>query len=131
MNPQSLQKILLVDDDRDILTIMEYCFEKMHDVVVKSVSSGEEALIEIPTFLPDLILLDVLMPRMNGITTYRALKKLAISHRVVVILVTARVQKHEIEQYIKEGIAEVIIKPFDPLTFASHVQTIWEKHKGN
>lgn len=79
-------------------------------------------------FAPDLILLDVMMPGMDGPATLSALHALPETTSTPVIFMTAKVQKIEIENYRKMGAIDVIPKPFDPMTLAQTVRDIWARH---
>lgn len=122
-----LRKILLVDDDEDILMIAKYSLRDLKDVSVKFVSSGEEAIKEALQYQPDLILLDIMMPKMDGISTLNAIRLLPTIANTPVAFLTAKAQKAEIDKYFTLGIVDVIVKPFDPLTLADKVKQIWEK----
>jgi CheY-like chemotaxis protein len=91
---------------------------------VLACGSGAEALSRLEEFAPDLVLLDVMMPGMDGPATLEALRRLP-SGAVPVVFMTARVQAHEILQYREMGAVDVIAKPFDPMTLAETVQTLW------
>ena len=129
MTKKLLNKILFVDDDPDILTIARYCLENSSDITVKYLNSGERAIQEALVFQPDLILLDVMMPNMDGISTLTAMRLLPSLAKIPVVFITAKVQKEELVNYSKLGILDVIIKPFDPLTLASTIQHIWIKYQ--
>lgn len=121
-----LKKLLFIDDDQDILTIAKYSLENLKDIEIKFLSSGEEALKEAPTFQPDLIILDMMMPKMDGIATMNAIHLIPHLSKVPIIFITAKGQKQEIEQYYKLGVTDVIMKPFDPLTLGDLILCIWE-----
>lgn len=125
----SLKKILVVDDEPDILTIIKYSLELRQGFSVKCVASGEEALKVAPEFLPDLILLDLLMPGMDGIATYKELRKLPSFAKTPIVFITASIQIPKIEEYLKEGNVSLIVKPFDPLTLGSQLQGYWDQRK--
>lgn len=124
---QPLQKILFVDDDKDILLIAEYSLKSLDNVTVKFLNSGEAAVQEAIQFQPDLILLDVMMPVMDGIATFKALHLLPNLSNTPIAFITARAQKDDIIEYFKLGVVDVIVKPFDPLTLAYQIQNVWEK----
>ena len=94
---------------------------------MKSCTSGKEALQIIPEFQPDLILLDVMMPEMDGLTTLKAIKQLPGFNSIPVIFLTAKVQQNEVQEYFKYEILDVIIKPFDPTTLCSNIEKSWGK----
>jgi two-component system OmpR family response regulator len=125
---QELKKILFVDDDEDIHFIVKLCLRDIPGVEFRSAFSGEEALKIAMDFKPDLILLDVMMPKMDGIATLKAIKLLPTLAMTPVVFLTAKVQKNEVEEYLKSGILDVIVKPFDPSTLAQLLQQIWNKH---
>ncbi len=123
----SLQKILFVEDDPDIQMVAQLALEAVGGYTVQMCSSGQEALAVAEQFAPDLILLDVMMPGMDGPTTLIELRKKPSLSRTPVVFMTARVQRHEIEQYLAMGAADVISKPFDPMTLSAQVADIWIK----
>lgn len=123
-------KILYVEDEPDIRTIARLALEKIGGFTLAVCSSGQEALDTVIDFNPDIILLDVMMPDMDGLQTYSELRKLPNCATVPVVFMTARVQTHEIKHYLDVGAVEVISKPFSPLTLADQVKTILSKLHG-
>ncbi|HVY08434.1 MAG TPA: response regulator [Burkholderiales bacterium] len=126
----SLQKILYVDDERDIRTVARMALEMVGKFTVKACSSGGEALDEFPAFQPDLVLLDVMMPEMDGPTTLERIRGLSGGAQVPVVFMTAKVQPHEVAELKKLGALDVIPKPFDPMTLSSAIRTIWDGAAG-
>ncbi|TVP44413.1 MAG: response regulator [Halomonas sp.] len=126
----SLKRILYVEDDPDIQTVAKLALEVVGGFTVKICSSGEQALDEAEEFLPDLILLDVMMPGMDGPSTLKALRQLSSLQHVPVAFMTAKVQPHEIDQLTALGAESVIAKPFDPMVLSSQVLSIWEQSRG-
>ncbi len=122
----TLQKILFVEDDPDIQMVAQLALEAVGGYTVQICSSGAEALATAEGFAPDLVLLDVMMPGMDGPTTLAELRKKPALTHTPVIFMTARVQRHEIEQYLALGATDVISKPFDPMTLASQIAAIWK-----
>lgn len=120
-----LQRILYVEDDADIRAVAELALETVGGFSVKSCSSGQEALLEGPDFAPELILLDVMMPGMDGPSTYRAMQQIPALKGRPVVFMTAKVQTEEIAFYRRLGAVEVIPKPFDPMTLADQIRDIW------
>lgn len=125
--PQILNKILLVEDEEDIRTIAQIALEEIGKFTVQYCGSGKEALERVETFKPDLILLDVMMPGMDGLTVLQKLRKKPDFVHIPVVFMTAKVQANEITQYRVLGAADVITKPFDPLTLAQTLREIWKK----
>ncbi|OPZ88702.1 MAG: Transcriptional regulatory protein BaeR [bacterium ADurb.Bin425] len=87
-------------------------------------SSGDEALGLVSGFSPDVILLDMMMPGLDGLGTFELLRQKSNMQATPIIFMTAKVQPEEVERYITLGAAGVIIKPFDPITLASEIQGI-------
>ena len=125
-----LQRILYVEDEPDIQAVARLSLEHIGGFTVEVCSSGHEALEKLPLFKPDLILLDVMMPSMDGPTTLQALRATPEGNTVPVAFMTAKVQPQEIAQYKLLGAIDVIPKPFDPMTLADKVRAIWERRHG-
>lgn len=121
------KKILLVEDDYDIQEIVKCALTSVGGFEVGLCSSGEEALKEVLRFAPDLILLDVMMPIMDGPTTLQNLKTIKEASNIPVIFITAKVQPYELASYDKMGVLGTISKPFDPMTLSEVVLQIWAK----
>lgn len=126
----TLQRIFYVEDEPDIQAVAKLALEMVGGFTVKICSSGEEALREVVAFAPDMILLDVMMPGMDGPSTLKALRELPSLADVPVAFMTAKVQSAEVAHFKSLGAQEVIPKPFDPMTLASQVSAIWEQHHG-
>ena len=130
MTPPPLTRILYVEDESDIQAIARLALEQIGGFTVEICSSGRKAIEVAPEFAPDLILLDVMMPEMDGITTFKALREIPQTAITPVIFLTAKIQKQEIERYKELGVADVIPKPFDPMTLAATVNSIWARQHG-
>jgi two-component system OmpR family response regulator len=126
MTGKSLKKILYVEDDPDIQQIARLALEDVGGFDVYICGFGREALAVAPQYKPDLVILDVMMPDMDGISTYKALRLLEGFAATPVIFLTGKVQPKEIKQYYTIGALEVILKPFDPLTLADSIKKIWD-----
>ena len=122
----TLQRVLYVEDEPDIQAVAKLALELVGGFTVKVCASGEEALREAEAFAPQMILLDVMMPGMDGPTTLQALRALPALATVPVAFMTAKVQPAEVAHYKTLGARDVIPKPFDPMTLASQVRAIWE-----
>ncbi len=123
-----LEKILYVEDEPDIQEVARLALELAGGFEVEVCGSGWEALRVAPDFHPDLILLDVMMPRMDGPTTLQELRKDPRLARTPVVFMTAKVQAHEIDRYIEMGALDVISKPIDPMALSDTVRSIWARH---
>lgn len=124
MNPD-LNKILYVEDDEDIAEIAIITLEEIGGFEVCHCFSGAAALQQLTQFEPQLILMDIMMPEMDGPTTLREMRKLAQWQEVPVVFMTARVQTHEQQAYLALGAAGVIAKPFDPATLCTTITQLW------
>jgi CheY-like chemotaxis protein len=119
-----ISSILLVDDEPDIRTIAEMSLSHVGGWRTILASSGREALVLAAAEHPDVILLDVMMPEMDGVATFRALAALPETRDIPVIFMTAKVQSHERERYVGFGAAGVIAKPFDPMRLPQEIEGI-------
>lgn len=119
-----LKKILYVEDDEDILFISKMVFAKT-EYEVHYCISGMEAIQIAQRWRPDLVLLDMMMPGIDGIETFKQLNSIFTPNAPPVIFMTAKVQATEIQEYIDLGGIGVIPKPFDPLTLIKEVETLY------
>jgi two-component system, OmpR family, response regulator len=127
MKRSTLNQILYVEDDPDIQTVAQIALEAVGGFALRACSSGRAALDAIETgFVPDLILLDVMMPEMDGPTTLLGLRKMPATAATPVIFMTAKVQASEIAHYKSLGALGVVPKPFDPMQLALQVRQLWE-----
>jgi len=120
---KQLCHILCVDDEEDIQEVVKLCLEMDGSFTIETCPGGAEALAFLTHTRPDLILLDVMMPGMDGPATFAAMKARGIN--VPVIFMTARVRGAEVSQYLDMGAAGVVPKPFDPVTLADEVRQLW------
>lgn len=123
-------KVMYIEDDLDIQTVVKMALETVSDMSVQICSSGEEALEKVVSFMPDLILLDVMMPVMDGPATLKAFREIPQIKSTPVVFMTAKVQPTEIDEYRALGAADIIIKPFDPMLLADQVKAIWQQCHG-
>jgi CheY-like chemotaxis protein len=123
-----MKKVLVVDDEDHIREIAATSLEIVGGWSVITAGSGAEALSKAQTERPDAILLDVMMPEMDGPTVFRALRKNEETRSIPVILLTAKVQAAEREQFSDLGVDAVLAKPFDPMTLHREVAAAlgWE-----
>ncbi len=126
---QDLHSILYVEDDPDIQFVAEIALAQVGGFELKICSSGKDAIASAASMRPDLILLDVMMPEMDGPTTLGELRKIANTQDTPVIFMTAKVQPAEVSSYLELGAIAVINKPFDPMTLAQTVRKHWEQRR--
>jgi two-component system OmpR family response regulator len=120
----SLQRVLLVDDEADIRLIAEISLSSLGGWQVLQAASGAEALELASRERLDLILLDVMMPGMDGPATLEKLRAQEPGAATPVIFMTAKVQKAEIDRLLSLGVRGLIPKPFDPMTLPEEIRGI-------
>jgi two-component system, OmpR family, response regulator len=125
---KKLVRILYVEDEPDIQAVARIALESVGGFTVMICSSGPEALTKVDGFKPDLLLLDVMMPEMDGVSTLQEIRKLPSFAQTPAMFMTAKVQPQEVEQLLKQGAIDVIPKPFDPMTLAENIKSLWHKH---
>ncbi|MBE9229303.1 response regulator [Phormidium sp. LEGE 05292] len=119
MTPE--KRILVIDDEQNLSAVVQACLENLGGWETLTALSAKEGLTIAQTQHLDAILLDVMMPDMDGITLFGELQKDSVTQTIPVILLTAKVQSTDLYQFAKLGVAGVIAKPFDPLTLADQV----------
>lgn len=119
-----LKKVLLVDDDPHIRRIGELSLQKVGNFEVVLAKSGFEAIALAESESPDVILLDVMMPGVDGPTTFFRLQTNPATSNIPVIFMTAKVQKQEVQEYLVLGAIGVIGKPFNPISLSQEVRQI-------
>jgi DNA-binding response OmpR family regulator len=124
-----ISKLMLVEDDPDIQKVarMSLKMRGVGDVVVAN--NGEECLAMVGEVRPDVILLDVMMPKLDGYETCRRLKENPETSGIPVIFLTAKAQHFEMKKGIEAGGLGYLIKPFDPMTLHEQIQALLEQQK--
>ncbi|HJV22445.1 MAG TPA: response regulator [Holophagaceae bacterium] len=130
MNGSALKKILLVEDDPDIRTVAQLSLETLGGFELCLAPSGQEALDLAPGFAPDLFILDVMMPGLDGPGTLAGLRRVPALAATPVIFMTAKVQPQEVAHLKSLGALEIISKPFDPMTLPDQIRAVWERRHG-
>lgn len=126
---EELIDILIVDDDADIRNILYTVLATNGGFFVRVCDSGKMALEEVLKKSPQLILLDMVMPEMDGPTTLKNLRLIPEASLIPVIFLTALSQSTKMSVYKKMGVWDVIIKPFDPRQLSKKILSIWHAHK--
>jgi CheY-like chemotaxis protein len=121
-----ISRVLVVDDEPHIRRIGELALRSVGNMEVYLASSGAEAVELAAAERPDVILLDGMMPGMDGPTTLGSLRERPETAQIPVIFMTAKVRQHEVERYLRLGAAGVIAKPFDPMRLPDDVRRICE-----
>lgn len=125
---KQLKKILYAEDEEDIRSIAQIALEDIGSYSVEYCSNGCQVLDTIKDYNPDLLLLDVMMPEMDGPATVRELRKTPDYALIPVIFMTAKIQADEIEEYKLLGAIDVIAKPFDPMSLPELIEKAWVKY---
>jgi CheY-like chemotaxis protein len=118
------RKILIIDDEDDIREVAALSLESIAGWEVVAASSGAQGLVRAAEYQPDAILLDVMMPGMDGPTTFRELRKNPATQRIPVLLLTAKVQSTDQRRFADLGVEAILFKPFDPLTLSAQISTV-------
>jgi CheY-like chemotaxis protein len=121
----ALERILVVDDDRLMQAIIRLVLAVNDHFIVQACHSGAEALTVASTWHPDLIMLDVHMPGIDGWQTLAMLRSKPETTSIPVIFLTASELPTGFEDYRSMGVLGFIPKPFDPMTFSGHVRELW------
>ncbi len=121
-----LRHVLCVEDDPDIRLILEFSLTAVGGFEVCMCADGQSALAQATAFAPDLVLLDVMMPGLNGPETLAALRQLPSLKQVPMVFLTAKAMPDEVEALLHYGAAGVIVKPFDPVTLPQNLRIYWE-----
>lgn len=119
-----IKRILIIDDEPDIREATQLCLEIARDWEVLTAGSSAEGLEKAAIEQPDAVLLDVMMPDVDGLVTFERLQANPATHNIPVILLTAKAQASDRRQFTQFAIAAVITKPYDPLTLADQIDAI-------
>jgi len=115
------RKILIIDDEDDIREVAALSLESVAGWEVVMASSGAQGVARAAEHHPDAILLDVMMPGMDGPATFRELRKNPATAMIPVLLLTAKVQGTDQRRFADLGVEAILFKPFDPMTLSSQI----------
>lgn len=118
------RRILVIDDEDDILEVAQLTLEAVGQWQVLTASSGSEGIRIAAAEHPDAILLDVMMPDMDGLTTFQKLQANSATQDIPVVLLTAKVQPADQRRFAQLGVTAVITKPFNPLDLPDQVAKV-------
>lgn len=121
-----MTRILYVDDEADIREIAQMSIELDPALEVRTCASGAEAVEQAAAWRPQLVLLDVMMPGMDGPTVFSHLRGAPETAAIPIVFITARTQASEIQTFLDLGALGVLAKPFDPMTLAARVREFLE-----
>lgn len=116
-----VRSILIIDDEDDIREVAALSLEAVAGWTVYTASSGKEGIASAGELQPDAILMDVMMPGMDGPTTFKAMQQTEGIQHIPVILLTAKVQGIDQRRFADLGVAAVLFKPFDPLLLSGQI----------
>lgn len=125
MPTRPLASIFYVDDEPDIREVVEMALGLVPGITVRTCPSGVQALQELPLLRPDLVLLDVMMPGLDGPATLAQMRLDESLKEMPVIFMTAKALPQEVDRFMKLGAIGVISKPFDPIQLGQRVQALW------
>lgn len=122
----SLSRVVYVEDEPDIQAIVRIALEAIGGLQVTIFNSGQEAIARAADQQPQLLVLDVMMPGLDGPSTLRLLREQPGMQHVPAVFMTAKAQPQEIEQLLQQGAIAVVSKPFDPMQLAEQLQRHWQ-----
>jgi two-component system OmpR family response regulator len=126
MDRAELQRVLYVDDEPDIRQVVQLALGLLSNVTTHTADGGEQAIEMSRESRPDLVLLDVMMPGMDGPSTLMRLREDPQLKEIPVIFMTAKAMPREVARFRAMGAAGVIAKPFDPMQLGKQVMALWE-----
>ncbi len=119
-----MHSILIIDDEDDIREVAALSLEAVAGWTVYTANSGKEGIVSAGELQPDAILMDVMMPGMDGPTTFKAMQQTKGIQHIPVILLTAKVQGIDQRRFADLGVAAVLFKPFDPLLLSGQIADV-------
>lgn len=123
-----LKKILCIDDDQDILSIIEFSLAEVGGYEIKACNSGAEALKVAEEFMPQLFVIDVMMPGMSGPETLGELHKKEVFMSTPAIFLTANANFAAYSEAKPPKLLGVLTKPFDPMQISERIQKLWDTY---
>ncbi len=121
-----LQRVMCVEDDPDIRMILEFSLGRLGGYTLSLCASGQEALDQAARFAPQLVLLDVMMPKMSGPETLQHLRSVDCMRGVPIVFLTAKALQDDVEALLEQGATGIIVKPFDPVTLPKDIRIYWK-----
>ncbi len=123
-------RIVYADDDDDIRELLQLSLELAGGFEVSTVANGQAAVAAVAANRPDLVILDVMMPGLDGPATLAEIRRIEAAGQVPIVFFTAKLQRDEVDRLMSLGAAGVLGKPFDPITIAGDIIAIWKAHDG-
>ncbi len=122
-----LKRVLYIEDDVAIRAIVSLALQSLGGMSVRAYATATEALAMVKSFDPHMILLDAMMPDMDGAETLRVLRKLPQTEDTPVVFITAKLPPEGSSYFQRLGAQAVIFKPFDPMQLPARLQRIWDE----
>lgn len=123
---ESLERVLYIEDEEDIRIVADIALKTIGGLDTRCCASGPEGLATLETFQAQLILLDVMMPGMDGPSVLSEIRNNEQYQNTPIVFITAKVQADEVDQLLSLGANAVISKPFEPMDMAQKLKDIWE-----
>ncbi|HEY9532441.1 MAG TPA: response regulator [Burkholderiales bacterium] len=127
MPERPLNRICYVEDDEDIQRIVRMSLERVGKMTVEVVGDPTMALEAMTSFKPDLVMLDWMMPKMDGPAVFRQMKLRPDTSHLPVVFITAKAAQRDLDELAKMGAAGTISKPFSPKDLPDQLREIWKK----
>ena len=124
----AFERIMHVEDDESIRAVAEIALTDVAGFTLLSCDSGQSALAQAEAFAPQLILLDVMMPQMDGLQTLAALRQIPALAKTPVVFMTAKIQQAEKQRYLDAGAVGIIEKPFEPMELGDTLSQLYQQH---
>lgn len=124
----ALERVMHVEDDESIRAVAEIALTDVAGFTLLSCESGQSALAQAEAFAPQLILLDVMMPQMDGLQTLAALRQIPALAKTPVVFMTAKIQQAEKQRYLDAGAVGIIEKPFEPMELGDTLNQLYQQH---
>jgi two-component system, OmpR family, response regulator len=124
-----LSHVLCVEDDPHLRELLQLALETVGGLKVTLRERGDQTIDAVNTAAPDLLLLDVQLPGMDGPTILRALRSAPSTEALPVIFMTGTHDPHELQRLRASGVLEVLVKPFDPLSLAARLRALWAQDR--
>ena len=126
MPAQPLNRICYVEDDEDIQRIVRMSLERVGKMTVEVVSDPLQAIERMVAFKPELVMLDWMMPGMDGPTLFRKMREVPETKALPVVFITAKASQRELDELKTLGAVGTISKPFSPKDLPEQLRTIWK-----
>jgi len=127
MPDRPLIRICYVEDDEDIQRIVRMSLERVGKMTVEVVGDPTLAIDAINAFKPDLVMLDWMMPKLDGVALFRQMQARPETQALPVVFITAKASQRDLDELVKIGAAGTISKPFSPKDLPEQLRAIWKK----